>query len=248
LAAIPRLGRIVARVRYGLFAEDYIEPLVAPLDSPVVFELGAHRGEDTVRIARWLTPPYRYFAWEPDPRSVPALKEAVQGRAGVTVIEAAIGAEDGAATLYLSARADGGTFNDASSLLKPTAALREAVPWLAFNDEVVVPVRSLDSFCAEHDVTHVDLVWADIQGAERYLVEGARRMLAHTSLLFLEHSPVALYEGEWTFEEMMSTLGPDWKIVTRFPNDVLLYNRRLVGPARGSVVARFVRACWRELG
>jgi len=234
-------------VRHGLYADDYLAPLLSRLDRPVVFELGAHCGEDTRRLAGYLRPPYRYFAWEPDPRSLDALREAVRGLPQVTVVAAAAGAADGIAPFHLSSRADGGTFTDASSLLRPTEKMRDVAPWLAFDEQVTVPVRTLDAFCAEHHVSRIDFIWADVQGGERHVVAGATRMLAQTAFLFLEQSGETLYDGQWTFDEMTRVLGRDWAMVKQFPNDVLLYNRRLVDAPRDADWTRFLRGCCRDL-
>ncbi|HZT75789.1 MAG TPA: FkbM family methyltransferase [Vicinamibacterales bacterium] len=241
------LGRILGRIRYGLPADDYIEPLLARLVDPVVFELGARRGEDTVRLVRYLRAPYQYFAWEPDPRSLPTLRAAASALAGVTIVEAAAGAEDGTAQFHLSSRADGGTFTDASSLLRPTPLMQQVVPWIAFDERVTVHVKTIDRFCADQGIDRIDFIWADVQGAERLVVAGARRMLPRIALLFLEHSADILYEGQWTFDEMMSTLGPRWSIVKRFANDVLLCNRDRIDPPRGADWMRCLRGCWRDL-
>ncbi len=234
-------------MRHGLYADDYIAPLLERLDQPVIFELGAHCGEDTQRLAGHLRQPYQFFAWEPDPRSLGALREAVAALPQVTVVAAAAGAEDGTAAFHLSSRRDGGAFTDASSLLPPTPAMQAAAPWLAFDEQVTVPVRTLDAFCAEQQVSRIDFVWADVQGAERYVVAGARRMLARTSFLFVEQSGETLYTGQWTFDEMMSVLGGEWQVLKRFPNDVLLYNRSVVDAPRDADWTRFVRGCWRDL-
>lgn len=212
-----------------------------------MFELGARRGEDTVRLARALRMPYRYFAWEPDPRNLPLLEKTVASLPSVTIVRAAAGAEDGTADFHLSSREQDPDYTDSSSLLRPTAAMQRVAPGLVFTTTVTVPVRTLDNFCVEQRIDHIDLVWADVQGAERLVAEGARRILRHTSLLMLEHSAEALYDGEWTFDEMMTTLGPDWMVAKRFANDVLLYNRTCIEAPHDADWMRFVRGCLRDL-
>ncbi|HZR22110.1 MAG TPA: FkbM family methyltransferase [Vicinamibacterales bacterium] len=234
-------------MRYGLAPEDYIIPILARVPQPIVFELGARRGEDTVRLARALRTPYRYFAWEPDPRNVPWLEQAVAPLPAVTIVRAAAGADDGTADFHLSSREQDPDYSDSSSLLRPTPALRRIAPGLVFNETVTVTVRTLDNFCVEQSVDHIDLIWADVEGAERLVAAGARRMLPRTSLLMLEQSPEKLYEGAWTFDEMRSTLGSEWIIVKRFDNDVLLYNRACMTPPNDADWVRFVRGCLRDL-
>lgn len=42
---------------------------------------------------------------------------------------------------------------------------------------VEVPVTTLDRFCAEHSLRHIDILKLDVQGAEYATLTGARRLL-----------------------------------------------------------------------
>ncbi len=66
----------------------------------------------------------------------------------------------------------------------------------------------------------------DVQGAERGLVRGGARTLDHTRYLYIETSEVEWHEGQASTTELLALL-PDWRVIARFPFDVLLENRRL---------------------
>ena len=81
------------------------------------------------------------------------------------------------------------------------------------------------------EVKTVDLLWADVQGAEVDLIEGGRETLARTSYLYTEYSNAELYAGQINLEEILARL-PGWRVVQNFPTtedyaDVLLENTRL---------------------
>ena len=47
---------------------------------------------------------------------------------------------------------------------------------LSMMKKIEVSTRSLDSFCAEHDIDHIDFLWMDVQGAEKSVFAGASEM------------------------------------------------------------------------
>lgn len=187
---------------------------------PVIFELGTYDGADTRRIYAACRQPLQYFTFEPDPRNVSAIL-ASGLPSGVMLVPAAIGAVEGEATLYLSA----GNWTASSSLRKPFKHL-DVYPYVAFAGEVKVRITTLDGFCDQHGIDHIDFVWADIQGAERDMIAGGSKILMKTKFMFLERMHDELYEGQWVGEDTVKALAEDWGVVANFPDDILLYNRR----------------------
>ena len=94
---------------------------------------------------------------------------------------------------------------------------------MQFDEELTVVTRSLDSWSAEHGVGPVDLIWADVQGAEGDLVRGGRETLARTRYLYTEFGSSEYYEGQVSLDALLALL-PGWDVVRRFPGDVLLVN------------------------
>ena len=233
------LERLWAHLTYT--PESELEPLLRRLlgsmRNPVIFEFGACHGNECRMLCGMLTSPFSaYFAWEPDPRTL--LRIHARGLpAGVVLVEAAVGATDGKATFHLSEGYEEGSTDChtySSSIVPPSGELKKWFPWMQFKAAVEVNVRSLDSFCLEHKIDHIDFIWADIQGAERYMLEGGRESLKQTKYMYIEQTVYRYYEGQWTYREMVRALKADWKVAYRFPNDVLLYNKNLVphGPPK----------------
>lgn len=217
---IRRPNADLERVLAGVFAE---------LRDPVVFECGVCNGEDTRRLCRLLDHRFKaYYAFEPDPRNIAYLKEPGRLPPRVELVEAAVGARDGRAKLFLSnaaGKSGVGKATSNSSICKPNLdALKLWVPWSGFEGEAEVPVRSLDSFCRERAIEHVDFLWADVQGAERHLIAGAAEMLPRIRYLYLEQEGYELYEGQWTWRQMRAALSPRFRVACRFPSNVLLRN------------------------
>ncbi|MGQ0628498.1 MAG: FkbM family methyltransferase [Phycisphaerales bacterium] len=211
-----------------------LEHLIARLGAvpaPTILELGVHLGQDTLELRR-LFPSARILAVEPDPRNIYKLKRSGFERIA-TLVEAAIGDHEGKAELHLSSGTPpagtmgapgpgkGQTWTQSSSLKRPTGHI-ERVPWVRFEGRAVVPVVTLDALCGQHGVEHVDLIWADVQGAEDRMIAGGTRTLARTDLLYTEYSDTEIYEGQINLAEILRRLPVPFRVVEDYGADVLL--------------------------
>jgi FkbM family methyltransferase len=186
-------------------------------DGPKLFlELGAHNGTDTAWLAA--VPDVTVHAFEPDPRNVQP------PRPNVTVHRAAVSDRDGRGPLILSREGWGREWTYSSSLRRPKNHLQRFP--VTFGDAVEVELVALDTFYRRHGLELVDLVWADVQGAESDVVRGGLAALRNTRYLYTEYSDDELYEGQTTLAELLALL-PDYRVLELWPEDVLLENRRL---------------------
>lgn len=196
---------------------------------PLIIECGANTGTDTLAfLERW--PTSRIVCFEPEPRAIAAWRAAVTSPRA-SLVEVALAESDGTATFHRSSgRPPVDTpesdepWNQSGSLRRPTGHL-EVWPWVEFTETITVETRSLDSWAAENSLGSIDLVWADVQGAEGDLVRGGLRTLERARYLYIETSETEYYEGQVTTAELLATL-PDWRVLARFTFDVLLENRR----------------------
>ncbi len=195
--------------------------------SPVILEIGANDGTDTLALLR-AYPHATMACFEPEPRAILRWRDAVRWPQ-VELFEVAIAAHDGVAIFHRSDFADGERasgfddgWNMSGSLRTPTTHL-ERWPWVSFPETMEVATRSLDSWTYEHHVDHIDLIWADVQGAEVDLVAGGARTLRHTRYLYTEIFDEAYYEGQITLAQLIELL-PGWTVVRRWENDVMLCN------------------------
>lgn len=69
-------------------------------DNPTILEIGAHKGEDTLKFLREF-PNIQIYSFEPDPRCTCDFKKAVLDERS-TLIEAAVSDRDGETTLHMS--------------------------------------------------------------------------------------------------------------------------------------------------
>lgn len=208
---------------------------MGPLDeagrSPTIVEIGAARGEDTLRL--WsMFPRARFYVFEPDPRNIETLKGILPPQ--VTLIEAAVSNQIGEATFHMSdgrhnaPEHQGKPWSYSSSLKAPKDHL-QVYSWVSFDRTVTVPTTTLDAFVQHHGIQGIDFIWADVQGAEDLMIAGGQQALARTRYLFTEYADRELYSGQITLSQLHERLpgGTDaWKLLYRWPEDVLFKNLR----------------------
>ena len=96
---------------------------------------------------------------------------------------------------------------------------------MKFDQQIEVPIVRLDDWAEEHGITSVDFIWADVQGAESDLIDGASRILASTRYFYTEYSNSEWYEGQITLQGLVEKL-PDFELLRRYPMDVLFRSRK----------------------
>ncbi len=196
-------------------------------DDPVIIEVGANCGQTTVELLRAM-PGATIFAFEPDPRAIAKFRSAI-AHPNVHLFECAIGAMNGNVSFHQSSGAEHlaeyrGGWDQSGSIRRPNSHLK-VWPWVRFEREITVQIMSLDNWAERHGISNADFIWADVQGAESDLVEGATNFLKSARYLYTEYSNDEWYEGQITLPELLKKL-PYFELVTRYPMDVLLENKK----------------------
>jgi FkbM family methyltransferase len=103
------------------------------------------------------------------------------------------------------------------SIHKPVDQLK-GWPHIVFDDSVEVETRTLDSFCKEHDIMHINFIWMDTQGAEGRIFNGGEETLKNIDYVYTEYYNQNMYENQVYFEQLQEllsefTLIANWKYV-----------------------------------
>jgi FkbM family methyltransferase len=191
---------------------------------PTVVELGAHHGTDTSFLYDYcFGGPALYVAVEADARNLPNIRVHMKDRTrNFAIVHAAIAAHDGVANLY---QADGEKGSGSSSIRRPLKHL-ETWPDITFEHTVEVPAVTLDTLMETLGIGEIDLLWCDIQGAERDMIVGGQKTLARTRWLLAEADREEYYEGQALRDELPGLL-PGFELVAEWPERAnLLFRRR----------------------
>lgn len=198
----------------------YYPGIIAASPSPVVLEIGAARGEDTVKLMAPVLEsgkPYRYLAFEPEPNNIPFLR-ALPVAAQIDIIQAAVGDHSGSADFRGT-----GDWPYSGSLKEPRQ--HETMwPDVKFMPPTKVVVVTLDGVTLAHRIDRVDFIWCDVQGAEDLVIDGGQKTLARTRYFYTEHLEVEAYAGQIPLAEIHRRLPGNWELVEDFGMDALFKN------------------------
>lgn len=205
-------------------------------DDPVIIEVGANCGQTTVELLKAM-PGATIHAFEPEPRAIAKFRDAI-ANPNVHLYECAIGAVNGTTSFYQSSGAEHlleyrQGWDQSGSIRRPNSHLK-VWPWVKFENQITVPIMTLDDWSMQHQIAQADFIWADVQGAESDLVEGAARFLRSTRYFYTEYSNDEWYEGQITLADLLEKL-PDFDLVRRYIMDALFKNTRIAPKASRTI-------------
>lgn len=148
------------------FMRHFLKPGMKALD------IGASFGTVTAAMAQAVGPQGSVIAFEPTPSTAAYLERSMKAFPQVQCMTVALGQQDGEMAL---AKADNSEFNS----LFPQS---ETIP-----ENVTVPVRRLSSLAEEMDLSDVEFVKLDAEGAEQLIVQGGWSV-------FADQSPVVMFD------------------------------------------------------
>jgi 2-O-methyltransferase len=181
-------------------------------DCPVVMEVGAAMGEDTVRYVEALVALDRYFryiAFEPDVRNIRHLIE-LRERIGekFEIHPYALGDRNQTVTFIPSNHPFSG------SVKEPREHLT-LYPDIKFETPYDIQMRTLDQIpfapCGR-PLEKVDWIWCDVQGAEDLVIAGGRETFKRTRFFYTEYLECEAYEGQIGRDEIHRRLPGNWVI------------------------------------
>jgi len=174
-----------------------------PAPPGTVFDVGANAGYVTNDFHKaW--PSARIVAFEPTPQTFEDLQRNVGDLPGVELVRTAVCDTDGTVQL----RVDQAThLGGSNSLLPHSAEFSLTAPHASYTS-VDVPAITLDTFCEERGIDHVDLLKIDVEGAEPLVLAGAGKLLARGDIdvILSEVRLVRSYEGQLLLHELTTLL------------------------------------------
>lgn len=219
----PQLRRLFPDV-YEPDVAVFLRQHLAP--GATCIEVGANVGVHTLAIARHCGATGRVIAFEPNPaaRAVLARHVALNGFADrVSIIDAAVGATAGRATLYV----DGP--DPRSRLGQPNLALGTSA--VALDVEVV----TLDEWCSARGIVP-DWLLIDVEGHEEAVLDGAAHLIRSRPALGVL---VEMHPDTWTtpgrsratLETRLATLGRRARSLSGVPDPLAELNVTLLEKA-----------------
>jgi len=206
---------------------DRFRNIMIDVLAPTIVEIGANDAYHTNLLCKTLkdlNKPYQYFLFEPDPRLKPYIIKNI-ANTGAIFSSMAIGKAAGKFDFHLSSGPidNLGKYSGSSSLHKPTGVLHfSAWPDMRF-ETTLVDVCTLEDVVVNNNISYIDFIWMDVQGAENDVIDGAVSVLNKIKYIYTEYSDGQLYGNEIGLKEIFKRL-PTFEIIEDYGGDVLLKN------------------------
>lgn len=195
----------VAHVLKAGFQQHHtaLVPLFRPYipQDAVVIDIGAHAGQFSKLFAD-MAPRGHVWSFEPSAyaRSVMTAARTFHRKANITLTPAGLSDAPGELVLHTPVKKAGG-LGFGVAHLGPDDGSRETV-------EQTVKLLTLDSFVAEHGLTRIDFIKADVEGWELHALRGGEQALARFKpVLYLEVHDDHLRRAGGSAVELFEWLG-----------------------------------------
>jgi len=173
--------------------------------SLIVFDIGACEAEDSIRYSN-LFPKSNVYAFEPRTDNCAKAKELIKqyNKTNIILENIALSNQNGTAEFYLSegipetwTNTEAWDFgNKSSSLLAPTDEIKKQTNWLNFKNKIEVQTLRLDEYISRKNISGIDFIHIDVQGAELMVFEGAGSFFNKIKLIWMEVEAVELYKNQ----------------------------------------------------
>jgi FkbM family methyltransferase len=163
----------------------------------VVFDVGANVGQTADRFGIAF-PDARLYCFEPASGTFDTLRRHLAGLSNVSCHQLAFGSAAGQATLYLTGRPDANS--GTNSLIAPKNVVGTET----------VELCTIDGFASDNEISRIDLLKVDAEGADLDVLVGARNMLSSQRVAFIL-TEVGFHPGDTRhvlFDDVRSYLLP----------------------------------------
>lgn len=195
---------------YEATMESYvIKRFVAEGDT--VFDVGANGGDWTELVLQ-IRPSVRLYLFEPIKL---CCEKLLQRFKGLTVVNKAIYDSDGHVDFYIYSKVG---FSTIYRRVQAEKNLGMKAP----NKPILVPTITIDSYCQDNEISHIDYLKIDTEGAEFDVLKGAERMLSSRQIDHIEFEYGGTYlDSNVTLENVYNYLVKKDYRVSRCFNDHL---------------------------
>lgn len=175
-------------------------------ENPVILEAGMFYGEDTLLFKKqW--PDSTIYGFEAHPKHFKNALKRLGNQKGVFLYKKALFDHVGTITFYCSDLQSG-----ASSVLEDNKKNVENVfndppEQLSYLDKPVeVECTTIDHWAGERNISKIDYIWLDTEGAELYILQNALSILPSVKVLSLEANFQEFRKGMTKFQDLYDFL------------------------------------------
>jgi len=164
-----------------------------------VIDIGAHTGSFAYAIRSYL-PLAQIYSFEPLADCFQILTRNLDRGGRFQAFNVALGNEQGEIAMQRS------EFSPSSSILPMAEAHKQAFPWTAKTEPVLVRIQRLDDFARQLRLERKVLLKIDVQGYELEVLQGGMGTLNAIDYVNVECSFQVLYKGQASFHQVYEFL------------------------------------------
>ena len=190
----------------------------------IILDIGSRDACQSLEFNRWF-PNAKIYAFEPVQSNANWCSNATRNIENITIVPNAVGLENKKILFNVVTNGNVG----ASSIYKVSNHPRSRA-WAQI--EVEVDCIRLDDWLIQNEIEKVDLMWVDVQGAEKLVFNGMSDFLRNVDGIATEIGLVPLYEGATSREELDVILCEDFQLLELQPEpqqteaDAIYLNRK----------------------
>lgn len=196
-----------------------------------IIHAGACQGVETERLYTTYWRPT--IAIEPDPRNLQTLRRRLMDLQqshpfDLKVYPFAVGEANGRVVLHQSNNNDGTPWVESNTIQEVKLHTLQS-PELNWKNSVEVGMIALDSMHENMGRPHIHLLFSDVEGAEKRMLQGAQKMLRNTKWVFTEWSKNERYSDAMDAQQTFKMLPGKWECMAVWDHghfsDMLVLNR-----------------------
>lgn len=193
------------------FKENEVIKQLVNRDYPIIVDVGANIGQTADKL-KSIWPTCELHCIEPLVAQYKMLQNNTRHYESVNTYNTALGAYDGPRTFYVNEHQNMlSGFYELNPDSEDSIALNQPEPAhdnFLKSQEVIVDCITLDNWAIMNEVTHIDLLKMDAQGAEPDILRGGRQILQNTRVVVTELMFYDLYKKKNSFYDIEATLLP----------------------------------------
>ena len=180
-------------------AAKYLPP------NPVIVEAGAFDGRESCTLAQYW-PQGKIYSFEPINQLFDLVKTNTQYIHNISIYKLALGSQEGQSIMHLSQQPTWGRdrISMSSSLYEPKEHLRYADT--EFTGTEIVNITTLDLWAEKNNISHIDMLWLDMQGYELPAMKSSPNILKTVSVILTELEFCEAYAGQPLYQEVRAWL------------------------------------------
>ncbi len=170
------------------------------ITDPLIFDVGANIGQ-SIEHFRQEFPESEIYSFEPNPEIFLELKRNCSSFNNNHLFQTALNSKNGLFPFNVT------NVPEASSLLEPHRKLIQLSKDNKYGFHTVdVQCETLDYFCRQKNISSIDLLKVDVQGAELRVLEGGRECLQRgcVKIIYAEMNFAETYDNQVQFEDLLT--------------------------------------------